>query len=274
MDKTSAEKMREPVVDGLFYPERAADLEAEIARCEKGCEAPRGKALAIVSPHAAYEKAGSLMAAAFLSAAERKIRTAVLIGPVHRDHRDEIILPESTAFSVPSGTFRVDEKSAEALLSCGTRFVRSDISHLEEHCLEVQLPFLGHYFPGAGIVPILLGRDTAANIKALGKGLYVAFGGSLSSTLFIVTTNFSESREAEAACAEADEIIALAEKKDSRALAEGKLTKRFTACGAGCLAALLSFPGLGDVRLLGRTRTISDAETRKGVEYAAMAVEA
>jgi AmmeMemoRadiSam system protein B len=274
MDKTSAEKMREPLVDGLFYPENAADLQAEITRYEKSCETPRGKARAIVSPHAAYEKTGTLMAAAFLSAAERKIRTAVLIGPVHRDHRDEIILPESSAFSVPTGTFQVDKKSAEALLSCGTRFVRNDIPHLEEHCLEVQLPFLRHYFPDAGIVPILLGRDTAANIKALGKGLYVSFGGSLPSTLFIVTTNFSESRDDAAARAEADEIIALAEKKDAQSLAEGKLTKRFTACGIGCLAALLTFPGLGDVRLLGRTRTVSDAETRKGVEYAAMAVEA
>jgi AmmeMemoRadiSam system protein B len=270
----SAEKTREPLVDGLFYPEDPAELEAALLACENACGAVRGKALAIVTPHAAYEKVGSLMAAAFLSAADRKIRTAVLVGPVHRDHTDEIILPESQLFSIPTGTLRVDEKSLEELLSCGTLFTRRDLPHLEEHCLELQLPFVQRYFPSAKILPILLGRDTAANIKALGKGLYLSFTNSLSSTLFIVTTNLCEGRPAAKARQEADRIIDLAEKKDAAALTEGRFKKQFTACGLGGLAALLAFPGLGGVRILGRAVSVCDPETGSRVEYTAMAMEA
>ena len=269
-----AQRMREPLVDGLFYPDTAEALKTEILRCEKGCGIKKGKAIAIVSPHAAYEKTGNLMASAFLSAAGRKISTAVLLGPVHRDQSDEIILPESEIFNIPTGSFKVDLSGVESILSCGTRFITSDIPHLEEHCIEVQLPFLYHYFPSVKIVPILLGLDTASNIKALGKALYVSFGDSLDSTLFIVTTNLCDSREKTAAKAEADEIISLAEKKDYNSIADGKIKKQFTACGAGCLAALLSLPNLGTVKLLGRTSTVSDAKTHKVVEYAAMAMEA
>ncbi|MCL1818406.1 MAG: AmmeMemoRadiSam system protein B, partial [Spirochaetaceae bacterium] len=91
----SAEKTREPLVDGLFYPAGPAELEAALAAHETSCEGSRGKARAIITPHAAYEKCGGLLAKAFLSAADRKITTVVLLGPVHRDHTDTITLPES-----------------------------------------------------------------------------------------------------------------------------------------------------------------------------------
>jgi AmmeMemoRadiSam system protein B len=147
--------------------------------------------------------------------------------------------------------------------------------HLEEHCLEVQLPFLARYFPDVKIVPVLLGKDSSANIKTLGKGLYLAFEKELDSTLFIVTTNFCESRESEKAHAEAGRIIALAEKKDGQTLMQEKLSKHLTACGAGCLAALfLGFPGMGEVKLLGRAFSVSDSQTNKRVEYAALAMGA
>jgi hypothetical protein len=73
---------------------------------------------------------------------------------------------------------------------------------------------------------------------------------------------------------EADEIIGLAEKKDAAALTEGGLKKQFTACGLGCLAALLGFPGAGGVRILGRASGVSDPDEGRRVEYAAMAMEA
>jgi AmmeMemoRadiSam system protein B len=275
MSDMDGKKTREPLVDGLFYPDEAGALSAAIQRYESECGAPKGKAFAIVSPHAAYEKSGALMAAAFLAASGRKIRRAVLVGPVHRDFTDAIVLPESQVFTIPSGNFEVEGKSVENLLSCGTNFVRSDIPHLEEHCLEVQLPFLARYFPGVKIVPVLLGRDSAANIKSLGKGLYLAFEKELSSTLFVITTNLCESRKSEKAQEEAGEIIALAEKKDGQALMEKKLSRRLTACGAGCLAALfLGFPGAGEIKLLGRAFSVSDPEADKRVEYAALSVGA
>ena len=91
-------KIREPLVDGLFYPDDPSELEKACAGYEASCSNARGKALAIVTPHAAYEKCGALMAAAFLSAADRKIRTVVLLGPVHGDYTDQIILPRTTTF--------------------------------------------------------------------------------------------------------------------------------------------------------------------------------
>lgn len=273
MKNDSPDTVREPIVDGLFYPDSAPDLRREIEQFESSSTVPRGKAFAVVCPHAAYEKTGALMAAAYLAAADREIRRIVIIGPVHRENSDEIILPESRGFRTPLGIAEVDMKSVETVLSCSTSIIQNDIPHLEEHCLEVQLPFLQYHFPDAAIVPILLGRDTAANIRTLGKALFVAFGEHYPSTLFVVSANFSGNRETAAAAAEADEIIGLAERRDWKALVQGKVSRRFEACGAGCLASVLSLPGAGGVRLLQRASTVSDADRHKSVEYAALAVE-
>ncbi len=266
-------KIREPIVEGLFYPDTGDALRKDIETFTAASGEPRGKAFGIAAPHAAYEKAGPLIASAFLSAAERKIKRAVMLGPVHRDFTDEIILPESSWFRTPLGNVRVDEESVETLLSCGTMFVRNDIPHLEEHCIEVLLPFVQFHFPEAEIVPVLVGRDSKAAVKALEKALFIAFGEVFAETLFVVSTNFSGGGDIGAGKAEADEIVAAALRGDAEALTAGKTSRKYDACGVGCLAALLALHPAGKVRLLGRGSSVSDPERMRGVEYAAISVD-
>ncbi len=273
MSKDAHRKIREPIVEGIFYP----DSEEELLYCIESLSAasaePRGRAFGICAPHAAYEKVGGLMASSFLAAADRKVERVVILGPVHRDFIDRIILPESAIFRTPLGESRVDQEAVKALLSCGTIFDRNDIPHLEEQCIEVLLPFSRYHFPEAKIVPVLLGRDSRAAVTALEKALFVAFGGDFSGTLLVVSANFSGGGDIAAGKAEADRIIEHALRGDSDALVAAKVSREISACGVGCLAALLGLRPSGKVRLLGRAATVSDLEKMRGVEYAALAVD-
>ena len=170
MDVSSVRaRARPPIVDGLFYPAEKGPLAGMVDGLLARSPTPEGDAFAVISPHAAYGYAGEVMAAAFRAMRLRPLRTIVLLGPIHRDPVESLCLPESAVFTTPLGDVRVDEASVDALLASDPLFRRNDIPHLEEHCIEVQLPFLARLFPDASIVPILMGSQSSSAVDVLSR---------------------------------------------------------------------------------------------------------
>ena len=58
------------------------------------------------------------------------------------------------AWSTPLGEIAVDEELADAVLKSGLA-VADEHAHQYEHSIEVQVPFVQHFFSGAKILPIL-----------------------------------------------------------------------------------------------------------------------
>jgi AmmeMemoRadiSam system protein B len=188
--------VRAATVDGIFYPAEPAALSARIAallaEASLGAPQPGAQVYALITPHAALDYAGAVAAAAYRSVAERRPAVAVLLGPMHRDAPDAVVIPESASFHTPLGNVPVDREILEELQgAAGARpwFHRDDIPHLEEHCLEVQLPFLQHLFPSLRIVPLLVGKPSVRLVELLGQRLWETFSGRLAETLFVATAN-------------------------------------------------------------------------------------
>src|SRR4030042_277171 len=159
-------RVRASTVDGIFYP---ADREG-LAQRVQGLLAgggPAGTAGCLISPHAAYGYSGGPAAAAFQAAAAAPVQRVLLLGPVHREASDRLLLPESEAYQTPLGATAVDQETVRRLAARDPCFALDDIPHLEEHCLEVQLPFLQTLFPQARLVPLLMGRSPARLVDAL-----------------------------------------------------------------------------------------------------------
>jgi MEMO1 family protein len=265
---------RPPLVDGLFYPARREALAAAIDDFLTRSAAPRAAGFAVISPHAGYEYAGTVMGAAFQSIADRPVRTAVVIGPVHRDAEDAVYLPESTLFATPLGPVPVDEAAVSALLASDPLYRRNDIPHLEEHCLELQLPFLARLFPGVSIVPLLVGAHGKAAAETLRRTLDSVFAGRAGSTVFVVTANMASymaGRDTEKERAALEEILGRCDWRGVLAAAEGR---RISACGSTCIAAILLLAGEGcTARVLARARSEeSDADPTRVVHYAAVSI--
>ncbi len=149
--------MREPAVSGMFYPATERKLKKELAECfrkgpgrerpEKGPRVP-----GVVSPHAGYVYSGPTAAFSFLKAADGGLPpTAVVIGPNHTGLGKDIGVSRED-FRTPLGVMRNDR---DLSVEMGHH---DELSHLREHSMEVQLPFLQYLSPGMEQVCISMGH--------------------------------------------------------------------------------------------------------------------
>jgi hypothetical protein len=267
--------IRPSLVDGLFYPARREALAAQIDELLSGSSTPQAAGFAVISPHAGYEYTGAVMAAAYRSIAKRSVRTAVVIGPVHHDPSDCIFLPESSAFSTPLGPVNVNAKAVSTLLSSDPLYCRDDMPHLEEHCLELQLPFLIRLFPGVSIVPLLVGASSRSAAETLGRTLASTFGPQADSTVFIVTANMSSYMTGRDPQKESATLEDLLSRCDWKGVVNASENRRISACGASCIAGVLSLAGEGcQVQILARAQSKDmDEDASRVVHYAAVSVE-
>ena len=269
------ERVRPPIVDGLFYPAKRDALGALIDQLLADSSTPHGASPAVISPHAGLEYAGPVMAAAFRAVARRPVRLAVILGPVHRDAEDGAFLPESSAFSMPFGEVPVDGEAVASLCASSPVFRRNDIPHLEEHCIEVQLPFLVRLFPGLAIVPILVGGGGAPVAAAIAASLQSTFADRAESTVFVMTANTASYMSGRDIEAERAALEALLADGDWKGLIAAAKRKQISACGATGMAALLSFLGAGcRARVLARGSSLGeDADESRVVHYAAVSLD-
>lgn len=263
----SGRGLRAATVDGIFYPAEPEILEARLAQllAEAALPQPDARTYALITPHAALDCAGAVAAAAFRSVCTRRPTTVVLLGPMHRDAPEAVVAPESAAFQTPLGRARVDRQALGELQATTGDWLRADdIPHLEEHCLEVQLPFLQHLFPRLSIVPLLVGRPSRPLVEGLARGLWETFGTRLDSTLFVATANLGGSP------ARRRRLLRHVLAADWRWFSRQR--RKACTCGSGALAAILALHGRrgGAVTLLrqGCARAGSD----RTVHYAAVAL--
>jgi hypothetical protein len=267
--------IRPPLVDGLFYPGRREALAAKVDDLLSRSSTPRAARFAIISPHAGYDYAGNVMAEAFASIALRPVRTAVLIGPVHRDAEDGIFLTESEAFATPLGDIPVDMRTVAALAARDPLFRRNDVPHLEEHCLELQLPFISRLFPGASIVPILVGNARMATVTALARALRLTFADSADYTAFIVSANTASYMTGKDPDAESAAMDSLLTRGDWRGIVSAAEKRQISACCVAGIAAVLSLAGAGcTVEILARTSSrSSETDDSRIVHYAGVSID-
>ena len=236
-------RVRPPIVDGLFYPSKSDQLSTLVDQLLASSPTPAGTCFAAVSPHAGYELAGPIMASAFRCVARRPARTVILIGPVHRDPQNGFFLPESESFSTPLGEIPVDMRAASLLLEQDPAFSRNDIFHLEEHCLEVQLPFVARVFPHAAVVPILVGSQGGTAATSLAGAVGAALAEDPGRTVLVVTSNMASYMTGKDTDSESAVFESLVTAGDWRALVAAEEKKKISACAVTAIAALLQLAG-------------------------------
>jgi len=264
--------IREPVVEGLFYPSDAGELRQNLATLLSRSATITGSGFAIISPHASFSYSGHCSAAAFKSVAGRAARRVVVIGTVHRDHQERIILPESSAFRTPLGLAEVDTQTVDALLGTSTAIFKDDIPHLDEHCIEVQLPFIQYLFPNARIVPILMGTRSGRMVEVLRNAFEIEFADRLESTLFVVSANITDYVEESRSKRETGKVVDIILSGEWRRLLELASAGELSTPCAGCMATLLAFADKrGKAEVLMQSNSLEmNSDRANVVSYAAV----
>lgn len=232
--------IRKSIVDGIFYPGSRDELKSTLETHLAESPVNQGDAFFIIVPHAAYRYAGRIVASAFKSASLRPVKTVVVIAPGHGDLEEAIYLPESTAFRTPLGDISVNTDLVEQFMRTSDYVIRSEIPHKEEHCIEVQLPFIQHLFPEADFVPVLLGNQTMRMVKSLANVLQLTLTKMYDYILTVASSNNASSTQGKSGIEGSHIFTELILNRDWRSICDAITTRKTSACGAGCVASVLA----------------------------------
>ena len=154
------EKIRQPAVAGTFYPADPNDLKVMIDGFIKLVPAAEDAAVprAIIVPHAGYIYSGPVAATAYarIIPAHHKFTRVVLLGPSHRVAFRGLAASSASHFSTPLGLIPLDTSGINEVLQLPQVQVH-DQAHLQEHSLEVHLPFLQTVLDNFSLIPLVVG---------------------------------------------------------------------------------------------------------------------
>jgi MEMO1 family protein len=181
-------RTRPPAVAGAFYSRDPGQLQRQVLDllAETAVSAnvvPK----ALIAPHAGYVYSGRVAAAAFATLRDRtvSITRVVLIGPTHYVYVRGIAVPTVDALVTPVGSVPVDIEALSTIDDLP--FVtRTDVPHVPEHSLEVELPFLQTVLSSFKVVPLVVGDAHPQDVALVLRRLW---GGA--ETLIVVSSDLS-----------------------------------------------------------------------------------
>ena len=187
--------LRFPAVAGMFYPEEPDQLRSTVRDFLSGAQSPGPVPKAIIAPHAGYIYSGPIAANIYarVKQARRSITQVVLLGPAHRFGFDGLAAHSAESFVTPLGSVPLARASIDKVL--GLSQVRViDEAHVNEHSLEVHLPFLQSVLDQFLLVPLVVGEAGAQEVADV---LEMLWGGP--ETLIVVSSDLSHYHDYETA---------------------------------------------------------------------------
>ncbi|MBU4369499.1 AmmeMemoRadiSam system protein B, partial [Patescibacteria group bacterium] len=97
--------------------------------------------------------------------------TVILIGPSHSDWFNGSAVYTQGYWQIPFGKIEVDSELAQKLINENEKIFIRNQAHVQEHCLEVMLPFLQKTLKDFKIVPIIISQSSDENVRALAQAL-------------------------------------------------------------------------------------------------------
>lgn len=183
---------RRPAVAGSFYPADADTLRAEVKSFLAEAHTDGSTDVqAVIVPHAGYMFSGATAAKAFAQIApETHYKRVFLLGPCHRAAVDGAAVDEAyDNYATPLGSVRVDRATCRALMEADSVFARVPGAHEQEHCLEVELPFLQERLQEVPpVVPVIVGTTNYDRLQRTAAALRPYF---TADNLFVISSDFS-----------------------------------------------------------------------------------
>jgi len=220
INQNHAKNIRPPAVASMFYPGGAAELRKAVknylsnAGTEEDVSQLKKEEIAelrtLIVPHAGYIYSGKIAASAYrlLEQNQNQFKRVLLLGPAHRVWLEGAAFPETDAFETPLGEITLDKELIEKMLVEFSWISVSDEAHSEEHCLEVQLPFLQETLGDFELLPLVVGETKTEQITEI-----IQQFSEDPETLIVISTDLSHfhdyqtAREIDARTANAIELL-------------------------------------------------------------------
>lgn len=189
----SSNMIREPQFAGKFYTKNKNSLKEELDSLYFSAQPLMDKEKnprALISPHAGYIFSGEVSASAFNQIPENNsYKRVFILASSHQYIFHGASIYTQGDYKTPIGEIKVDRKLGSMLVKKHEIFNDDPDAHMNEHSLEVQLPFL-QYKLGKKfmIVPIIIGTQSEKDCHQIAETLKPYFN---QENLFVISSDFS-----------------------------------------------------------------------------------
>lgn len=180
-----------PVKAGDWYPGAADELNSMLdgflAKAQP--QAPAGRVVALVSPHAGYQWSGPTAAFGFALLKGQSFQRVIVIAPSHSAGFGGFSVLDAEAYRTPLGEIPIDTAATATLRKLPDQ---RDLpaAWRNEHAVEMQLPFLQRALkPGFKLVPILVGDESSTDQQQRLADALAAIADN--QTLVVVSSDFT-----------------------------------------------------------------------------------
>jgi len=183
---------RKPAVAGSFYPSDPVELRKQVTGyLNSGVQdQTNGLVRAIVVPHAGYVFSGGVAASGYNQIDPlQPYKRIFIIASSHRMSLGKASVYTKGNYLTPLGTMPVDIETGRMLAENSKYFTDDPAAHIQEHSIEVQLPFIQVKFNRQiPIVPIVVGTQVPEVCYGIAEALKPYF---TPENLFIISADFS-----------------------------------------------------------------------------------
>ncbi|OPY13440.1 MAG: hypothetical protein A4E70_00746 [Syntrophus sp. PtaU1.Bin005] len=170
--------IKKSLIAGSWYPGNPRILERDILDYFKKVpdDPIGGEILGLVAPHAGYMYSGQVAAHAYKQITGKAYDVVFVIGPSHRSYFRGVSLFNQGGYETPLGIVNVHESVAAGLLEGSPRISFLPDVHLQEHSVEIQLPFLQVALGAFLFVPLIMGDQDEETCRMLADAIISSAG--------------------------------------------------------------------------------------------------
>ncbi|KAA3614939.1 MAG: AmmeMemoRadiSam system protein B [Calditrichaeota bacterium] len=184
--------IRQPGSAGKFYSKQKNILEREVAVFLESSKVEKeaNNVYGLIVPNDELMVCGGVAARAYRQILDLDIDYVVVISTSLHTYFEEVSLFKGDAYSTPIGDVNIDKDLVWQLANSNDALISSTLGHeMDEHGIEIQLPFLQQVLYSFKLIPIIMGNQDSANIDALTTALSGALKGK--NALIIASSNLS-----------------------------------------------------------------------------------
>ncbi len=230
---------RESIHAGSWYPGREKDLQEMIKTYLKNAQAKvPGEIYGLISPHAGYMYSGPFAAFSYKLLENKDFDAVIVIGPSHRHGFYGVSVDKMTGRKTPLGRIDFDTELADEIIKQNAKIIKYDPrAHIEEHSVEIQIPFLQMVLKKFKLVEIVMGSQDYNTCIALADALVNATKDK--KILIIASSDLSHYHNQKTAEKLDNLVIDAIEKFDPELLYKRLSSDSCEACGGGPIITVM-----------------------------------
>jgi AmmeMemoRadiSam system protein B len=235
----SAEKIRESVIAGTWYPADPALLKKELVRDLDRARPPalEGELIGLVVPHAGYMYSGSVAAWSYKLLLKNRFDRVLILAPSHRVSFAGASIYNLGGYRTPLGIVPLDRELIDELYKHDAIIHFNPQADSREHSLEIQLPFLQTALDTFSLTPVIMGSQHFHFCLKLAEAIAQVCTGKR--VLIIASSDLSHYYPYEKAMLLDGICLERLNAFDPDGLAEEVENQRTQACGAGPLITIM-----------------------------------